>query len=220
MSQLFLDPTNIPTGCKNFQHVPATLPQSVRALGHLPDINQLLPGDLILISPITPSFVQKQIQRVQTKGGYHGDDARWTHSAVYLGSDFSTCDATGKGIRHNSLLDVISNHRIRVRREPTLETNYRWRIALSATLQLGTSYGIRSALTIWVRSIQGFHAPQNTATRSRSSIICSELYADSFLMATGSTLQWNHPGKDVSPALLSYVPELVDIATGWLKIPA
>lgn len=220
MSQLFLDPTNILNGCKNFQRVPATLPQAVRALGHLPDLSQLLPGDLILISPITPSFVQKQIQKVQTNGGYHQDDARWTHAAVYLGSDFSICDATRKGVRHNSLLDLIPNHRIRVRRDPTLDADSRWRIALSATLQLGTSYGIRSVLTIWIRSVQGFHEPQNTGTKSRSAIICSELYADAFLAATGRTLEWNHPGKDVSPALLSYIPELVDVAVGWLKLPA
>ena len=153
-------------------------------------------------------------------GGYHQDDARWTHAAVYLGSDFSICDATRKGVRHNSLLDFIPNHRIRVRRDPTLDVDSRWRIALSATLQIGTSYGIGSILTILYRSIHGFHEPQNTGTQSRSSIICSELYADSYLAATGRTLQWNHPGKEVSPALLSYVPELVDVTTNWLKIPA
>ena len=94
MSQKFLDPRNIPRGCQNCLHVPATLPLAVRELGHLPDLAQLLPGDLILFSPLEPTFIQKQIQKAQTIGGYHPDNARWTHAAVYLGSQFDICEAS------------------------------------------------------------------------------------------------------------------------------
>lgn len=86
MSQKFLDPRGIVRGCQPCQHVPATLPLAVRELGHLPNLAQLLPGDLILISPLAPTILQKQIQKGQKLGGYHEDNARWTHAAVYLGS--------------------------------------------------------------------------------------------------------------------------------------
>ena len=218
MSQLFLDPRSIPSDCPVYNNVPATLPPRVRALGHLPDLAQLLPGDLILFSPTTTSILQKKIQEVQHTGGYHEDDARWTHAAVYLGSQFSICDATAKGVLHNSLLDSLSANLVRVRRDPHLDSDSRWRIALSAALQIGTPYGIRSALTIWIRSIKGLHTPQKSATRSRSNIICSELFQDAFFSATGRTLQWNHPGKEVSPALLSYVAEQRDVPVRWLRL--
>ena len=218
MSQKFLDPRDIPRGCQDRLHVPATLPLAVRELGHLPDLTQLLPGDLILISPLEPTFLQKQIQKAQKIGGYHPDNARWTHAAVYLGSQFDICEATIKGVRRNSLLDSLPTHLVRARRDPTLDADSRWKIALSAALQLGTSYGIRSLLTIYSRAIKGLHVPQKTTTKSRSKLICSELYADSFFSATGSTLQWNHPGKEVSPAFLSHVEELVDVPLDWLKI--
>ncbi len=219
MGQLFLDPQNLPRHCSHFQHVPASLPQSVRDLGHLPNLELLLPGDLILISPISPTSFQREIQKTQKTGGYHKDDAQWTHAAVYLGWHFNICEATIKsGVRQASLLDSLATHRVRFRRFPGLDVDFRWKIAVSAALQIGTSYGIVSAIKIYLRSTKGLHLPQKAGTKSRSKLICSELYADSLLAVTSRTLQYDHPGKDLSPALLSHVEELEDVPVDWLKI--
>ena len=181
----------------------------------------MLPGDLILISPLAPTFSQRAIQRTQEQGGYHPEDSRWTHASVYLGSDFDICEATvWKGVHRASLLDSVASHQVRVRRLGGLDSGTRWKIALAAALEIGRRYGLLSALKIALRARAGLHQPQETKTQSAAAVICSELFADSVLAATGQTLQWNHTGKEVSPAFLSFVPELTDVPLEWRKIPS
>lgn len=218
MAYLFLDPNKIPSNCSECTDVPPAIPQKVRELKHLPDRSLLLPGDLILISPQKPSFIQKQIRKAQLSGGYSDEDAHWTHAAVYLGFDFNICEATRKGVHQASLLDSLDTHLVRVRRDPTLDSDTRWKIAVAAALQIGTKYGIASALKIGFRSIKGLHNPQKAKTQSSNELICSELYADAFLFATGKTLQ-DTQAKEVSPAFLSYVDYLEDVPLAWRKIP-
>lgn len=219
MPQHILDPGKIPTDPARCPRIPAALPPKIRSLGHLPAVEALLPGDLILISPLVPTKAQKMIQAAQAKGGYGPDDAHWTHAAVYLGTDFAICEATVlQGVHHASLLDSLATHRVRVRRDLSLDADTRWRIALAAALQIGTRYGWVSALKISLRAQAGLHTPRKTKTQSPSALICSELYADAFLAATGRTLQWRHPGREVSPALLSFVDELDDVEIKWQRI--
>jgi hypothetical protein len=54
------------------------------------------PGDLILVSALTPNRVQLAIERVQCRGGYHPHHARWQHAAVYIG-DYYICESTHVG---------------------------------------------------------------------------------------------------------------------------
>lgn len=219
MPQIFLDPRQISPGftaCK----VPATLPQEVWDLGHLPALEQLLPGDLILVSPVSPSFKQRGIRDAQKRGGYHEDDARWTHAAVYLGFNFDICESTIEGVHIASLLDYLATCLVRIRRDKsTLGQDQRWRIAVSAASQMRRGYGFLSVVKIFFRALVGLHVRQYSGTQSPSKLTCSELYADAYCEATGRTLDWNHPGKDISPALLSFTDELVDVPVEWRKIP-
>jgi hypothetical protein len=160
----------------------------------------------------------EDLQSTQKAGGYHENDARWTHASVYLGMGFSSCEATKKGVHHASLLDSMATHLVRVRRDPRLDPDTRWKIAVSASLQIGTKYGFWSAAKIYWRSRGGLHVPQTSATQSGASLICSELYADAYLSATGRTLVFQHVGK-ASPAFLSFAPELRDVPMNWRKIP-
>lgn len=178
-----------------------------------------LPGDLVLISPLAPTWTQKVIQAAQNKGGYRAEDAQWTHAAVYLGTGFTICEATAlKGVRQGSLLDSLANHLanhlVPVRRDNALDSDTRWRMALEAALQIGTRYGLVSGAKFGVRALKGLHRPQKSNTQSTSALNCSELFADAHQFATGRTLQWQHPGREVSPAFLSFVPELTDVANG------
>ena len=159
------------------------------------------------------------IQAAQNKGGYRAEDAQWTHAAVYLGTGFAICEATAlKGVRQGSLLDSLANHLVRVRRDYALDSDTRWRMALEAALQIGTRYGLVSGAKFGVRALKGLHRPQNKNTQSTSALNCSELFADAHRFATGRTLQWQHPGREVSPAFLSFVPELTDVAMEWQRI--
>ena len=216
--QRILDPRHIPSGCPACAP-PAALPDKVRQLGHLPRVDRLLPGDLILISPLAPTWTQKVIRKAQETGGYSPSDAQWTHAAVYLGTRFAICEATAlKGVRQGSLLDSLANHLVRVRRDYALDSDTRWRMALEAALQIGTRYGLVSGAKFGVRALKGLHRPQNKNTQSTSALNCSELFADAHRFATGRTLQWQHPGREVSPAFLSFVPELTDVAMEWQRI--
>lgn len=216
--QRILDPRHIPSGCPTCSPT-ATIPAKVRQLGHLPSVDRLLPGDLILISPLAPTCMQKLIQTTQNKGGYSAEDAQWTHAAVYLGTGFTICQATLlRGVRRGSLLDSLANHLVRVRRDNALDSDTRWRMALEAALQIGTRYGLLSGAKFGFRALKGLHRPQKANTQSTSALNCSELFADAHRFATGRTLQWQHPGREVSPAFLSFVPELTDVAMEWQRI--
>ena len=219
MPQLFLDPGNIPSACLECEHVPPAIPQAVRQLKHLPDLDLLLPGDLILISPLTPTSVQGLIQKDQWDGGYSKDDARWTHAAVYLGFDFNICEATGEGVHQASLLGSLATCMVRARRHPTINSDTRWKIAVAAALQIGTPYGIASTLKMHSRAKQGFYTPQQAKTQSPNGVNCSELFADAFLLATRITLQ-DTQVKGVSPAYLSFVKELEDVPLVWRSLPS
>ena len=63
----------MPNGCLECEHVPPAIAHAVRQLQHLPDLDLLLPGDLILTSPLTPTSVQGLIQKDQWDGGYRKD---------------------------------------------------------------------------------------------------------------------------------------------------
>ena len=219
MSQLFLDPANIPAGCLECSNVPPAIPKDVRKLQHLPDLDLLLPGDLILISPNNPTLLQRQIRNIQLQGNYSPEDSHWTHASVYLGFDFHICEATGKGVHQGTLLNSLADHLVRVRRDPTLDYKTRWKIVVGATLQIGKPYGLASALKIGYRAIKGFHNPFNQPTQSDDHFLCSELYADAFLFATRKTLQ-DTQAKEVSPAFLSYVDYLEDVPLAWRRIPS
>src|SRR5205807_7387 len=49
-----------------------------------------------------------------------------------LGDGVNICEATRKGVCYSPLYPYIGHHRIRVRRDPALTMDERWRIAVSA----------------------------------------------------------------------------------------
>lgn len=108
------------------------LPKDVRKLGHAPAIEQLLPGDLLLFSPIHANFVSSRIAHAQERGGFHAEHALWTHAAIFLYDDVIVEALPIRGVVQNSIYVRVPNHRILIRRNPRLDERIRYRIALRA----------------------------------------------------------------------------------------
>lgn len=83
MSQIILKPDDSPQGNLVVQ---GPLSQKELALGKVIDLNQLLPGHIILVSTCQPGFIGRNIRKVQELGGYLPEHARWEHAALYVGS--------------------------------------------------------------------------------------------------------------------------------------
>lgn len=212
--QLILNPDDVPSG---YCCPPSLMPSSVRKFGKLPNVDDWKPGDLILVSSLTPNYVQKAIKIVQEKGGYHPEHAQWHHAAVYLG-DYGLCEATRTGVKAGKIYPYIGGYRIRVRRDMTLTDDLRWKIAVQALLSLNVSYSYKSIIEILIQSRDGWwknnFKPRNTSDRA---VICSRLYSDAYGNVTNKTVeqQYNTP---VTPAQLSCCTLFQDVQTHWQTI--
>jgi uncharacterized protein YycO len=133
LNQHVLDPVNKSTAGKCPR--PSRIPKAVENFGRIPDVNVWNPGDLILVSAVTPNFVQRAIQKFQRDEGYHEDDARWHHAAIYIG-DSLICEATRAGVKGAEIFGYVGNYLIRVRRDKTLTLDQSWKIAINAMWRL------------------------------------------------------------------------------------
>ena len=99
MEQCYLDPRRTEDITEEWIP-PGPIPGKVRQFGFYPNVDDWLPGDLILVSNIQPNWTHHVIERVQKLGGYSENDARWHHAAVYLGSNGEICEADVGGVIH------------------------------------------------------------------------------------------------------------------------
>jgi hypothetical protein len=213
--QIFLDPRN-PRADRLW--LPADpIPKEVRRFGYFPDVEALLPGDLVLTSSVQTSLVGSQIRRVQEDGGYAADHARWEHAAVYIGHRGEVCEATRNGVHLGHISAYIGKHVLRFRRAADLPSDTRWHIVVNAMARLGTKYGFGEILDLYWQSRIGYWKRHDKGGHYRRAIICSELYSDAFSRSTGRVL-WNTLGTEVTPAFLSASNQLTDVSIAWKRI--
>jgi len=216
LEQELLDPLHIggPTGIWN---APGPIPPNVRDFGFIPDLEKLKPGDLLLVSAISPSRISRAVMAFQKMGGYPADHARWHHAAVYLGGGY-ICEATAiRGVIRTPIYKYCSGkHLLRFRRAPMLQIEQRYEMAIRALTHLKNRYGHATLLKLAWSAILGFWNPNHVRSHPRT-IICSELYAQAYSWVTKRVFE-NMDSGEMTPAFLSYAKELRDVKVPWLEI--
>lgn len=202
---------------------PGPLPEFLRAKKVFPDRDQMLIGDLVLISPHKSAPHQLAIQAFQQKS-YDFDHAQWTHAAVYVGEGF-VCESTAKGVIVSELLNVFQNHSVRFRRFDCDDPKFRFRIAIGALRRITKPYRWHAVWNLIKKvapfSGSGSKADTKKAWRSKKekASICSELYCEAFLFSTERS-PLSEEVAIPTPADLSNTSRLVDVDLRWLRIPA
>lgn len=223
ISQLELHPGRQPL---HETQVPRALPSATRKFGKLIDTTALGPGDLLLSRDLEPDRISALITKVQLEGGYHPDDARWTHAAMYVGDGATVVEATfdsvlgGGSVRLTSLDEYSQGlHSLRFRRSKyILEDRHGWRVCIRAMSRLGKPYDFVQALLMWFAVTfrgQGFFGDEIRRSTS-AAVICSTLYADSYNEATRRSL--GETSGICVPAWLSASDEFSDVQAEWSQI--
>lgn len=90
---------------------------------------------------------------------------------------------------------------------------------MQSLTRLGSSYGFSRIIALARQSWQGYWQPDNRLPLLvvARTLICSQLFSDSYSMVTGRLLV-QQPHGVVKPADLSFTPQLTDVETSWLKI--
>jgi hypothetical protein len=135
------------------------LPAATRSFGKLVDTTKLLAGDLLLSRDLKPDRISKLIYDVQRDGGYHVDDARWTHAAMYVGDGSNVVEATfdspmsGGDVRLTSLDAYCDgSYCLRFRRSRFLATERDgWRVCVRALSRLKMPYDFLEAARMWFK---------------------------------------------------------------------
>ena len=146
------------------------------------------------------------------------DDARWHHAAMYIG-DANICEATASGVNLVPIFDYVGTHLLRLRRNRNLTDKERFRVAVKALARLRNSYSQWSVVKLYARSFPGFWRDSGDPVSffGASAVICSQLYADAYAMAT-SKLITSVPSVQVTPAALSETSQLTDVGLHWNSI--
>lgn len=190
----------------------------LREFAKYPNVQDWKPGDLLLVSSIVPDLAAKQIIEAQVRGGFIPDDARWQHAAVYLGDGY-VIEATLHGVQYVPIFPYLGNHRLRLRRPLGLSDEDRWRIAIQAAVRANERYGVRSIFRLYLQSFRGLWRTKVSALKAQSrSIICSQLYSDSYSTITGRLLT-RTIAVTITPAALSQSDAFEDVPLFWMTIP-
>lgn len=215
MVQIVVDPAAIgaPQETVSIQ----ILPPALRRFGFVPDLDALLPGDLILFRSANPGIAQRAIAGAQSRAGFSDDDSRWTHAAVFLFGDLVVEAVPWSGVVQRSLYIDIPHKIWRVRRRTSLQDIDRHRIALRALSMLGARYSHRGAFELAAELFRGLWNPGDL-TAHRNILICSEVFHDAYVTVTRGLLDGCRVGNTITPAHLSATPDLDDVAVEWLRL--
>ncbi len=214
MTQFELDPDDRTCGGIIINEL--SLPAHVHALGRLPDVSVLLPGDLVLFRTKTATLVGKAIRTAQRRGGYSDAHARWTHAAMYIG-DHAICEAVPfRGVRHTPFYSYLGSHVLRFRRPLGLTIDQRYRLAIDALTRIKKTYSLWRIMRLAQHSVAGFWRPQPTFVASPH-LVCSQLYADAYLAVTRTLVAPTNTPM-FTPAHLSISQRLEDVRVGWVRI--
>ena len=217
MPQLVLDPGDQTT--VGFWKPQGPIPPVLRRVGRFPNTDDWLPGDLVLMSKIQPDLNQRAIIGAQERGGFEPLDARWQHAAVYLGEN-GLCEAAGSGVRVSSLItEYVGSHLLRVRR-PDLDVHERYRLCMKSLTRTPEPYDWLGAFVLLLQSVSGFwrQGPRSVLPPHSGPVICSELYAWSYLQVASRLLVKPDPGRPLTPADLSMSTELEYVPVCWRQI--
>jgi hypothetical protein len=194
-----------------------TLPRAARNFGLVPDINQLLPGDLILMRDPEPRCSGRIIPYLQRRAGFADQDSCWTHAAIYLYDDFLAEAVPIRGFLTRTWYLDVPNRLFRVRRREGLSESLRYQIALRALRLIGARYSHWSAFKTGWGMISGLWN-ENAARHLDTTVICSNAFSDAYADITRSVLQGCPVGESVLPAHLSATNDLEDVQVQWVKV--
>lgn len=218
MAQIVLDPNPAQIKPIGSWQPSGPIPPYIRNFGYFPNIDDWLPGDLLLVSSVKPPWVSRQIIASQKRGGYVAEDARWHHAAIYLG-EANVCEATGQGVHVAPLFGYVGDHLLRVRRDTNLKIEDRFRLAMAALLRLGTRYSAGDVVGLFARSFRGYWdgSPGAVSPLGARAVICSRLYSDAYSMVTNNFIA-SRPTLEVTPAALSETTKLHDVDLHWKSV--
>lgn len=219
-----VDPSH---ACKGTCSSRLALPAAARKFGRLVDSGAFEAGDLILTRPAgkTIELASRKIVEAQSKA-YAGDDAQWTHAALWIGDGDNICEANfgiagrKNGVMIRSLNEYADGeHAIKVRRPKNLSAQQRTRVATGAMVNLKQSYDFLFLLRLrWAAFRgQGLHDRNGARVPIRpNALVCSTLYADA--LAYGANIAVAGNGICV-PALLSCSHLFDDnVPISWLQL--
>ena len=196
------------------------MPPDIRQFGYVPDTQKLLPGDVLLVTGT--GLVPHLIRKAQVHGGFHPDHARWTHAAVYIGSDRLVEATPFGGMRVGQLARTTFRRELLVRRRldnSSLRMEQRYDIAIHALtfLRRGYSFGAvpRLAWQAWRRQL--WKPDQRPDIRRVT--ICSNVVRNAYATAIYTDLLPGVIGV-IWPADLSQTTELNDVQIGWVRVVA
>jgi hypothetical protein len=174
-------------------------------------------GRFGLSRSVSPGSIDKGIEAVQIARNCASDDAQWTHAAVFLYEDFVLEAVPFRGVIARSLYEDVPDSILRVRRNPTLSAEERYKIALCAARMLGSRYGYGPALTLGLQTLLAPRSQRTWTPYFRSVIICSKVFFDAHSEITLQLLR-NCDLNECIPAHLSETPDLEDVSVPWLKL--
>ena len=216
--QQVLDPNDVTSARQPDRSQPHTLPSAVRQFGYVPDFDEWLPGDLLLFSTSRPNLLQRQIVNTQVKLKYADEDARWRHAAVYIGDRY-LCEARPGGVRYHPVVETISPYTmLRVRRDTALTQSQRFRLAIRALMRLSQPFSYGSVFRASFRPLNPRRFVLALRPRERA-LICSQLFHEAYMEATGSILV-ERADIAVVPAELSAIQAFQDVKTHWVHLAA
>jgi len=210
-----LDPESLPLAGR-FWTPQGETSESLRNFGKFPNIEDWLPGDVVLVSSVHPGWVTRRIIETQSRK-YHPDHARWQHAAIYMGNGF-LAEATTRGVKYHPVQNYVGHYYLNVRRNPDLTTDERWLVAIEAGVRLREAYRFADILIIYWRSFAklGRQIHPNSMIQA-SSVICSQLCQDAHAKVTNRLIV-SLAVNPVVPAALSQTEMLNDVPLCWCAI--
>lgn len=203
MAQIILKPEDQPTG----KIVPSRPVSPIElSIGKVLGLSMLMPGDLILVRKVDSDFIGSMIRKVQERGGFPAEHARWEHAAVYIGKG-KICEANRGGVKFAMLSKYAASHWIRVRRDVQLNMDRRHELVIHALTSTTLRYSFLDIFSLWKQARFGFGSVEGGRKLlgpqyPRSATICSQLYADCYVHVTGKILGDLQDGIS-TPAALS-----------------
>ena len=214
--QRVLDPRRTDSAREPTRPQPSTLPWAVRDFGFIPDFDDWLPGDLVLVSKVSRNLIERLIVNTQERLGHAPDDARWHHAAVYVGDRY-LCEARPGGVRYHPVVESVDrNTLLRVRRNYDLTDSERFRVAIRALMRLSRAYSYDSIARSFFRPLSPRRFVLALRPRKRA-LICSQLFHDAYAEVTASNLV-DRLDRAVVPAELSATNKLEDVKTHWVRL--
>ncbi len=170
----------------------------------------------MLVASRRVSFFGRLVEKFQLTGGFAAGDACWTHVAVYIGQAVVVEAMPWHGVRTNSIYNFVPKRLILVRRDPNLDNEKRYRIAIQAATRLKRGYSLLRLPSMAAGAAAGFWNP-DTAVRMTRVLVCSTLYSDSYVAVLQNLL---YPDRisNLWPSHISATPLLTDVEVPWIAV--